>query len=102
MISKLFFMKMMIRNPTLVQKSIRKFTIVSSKLLEENEHLVDSVLDLYATKMKQIVLDRSLLEKNKIIIPPIRMRRLEDTVEILRNNKLCSGMFSKMMIIKFV
>jgi len=49
------------------------------------------MLDLYALKMKKILLDRTILEKNKIIVPPLRLRNPEYTLESLRNSNLCSG-----------
>jgi len=43
------------------------------------------------TKLKKILLDRSLLEKVKVIVPPVRIRNREDTLESLKKERLTAG-----------
>lgn len=70
---------------------LQRFSIMQDKLLKETDNVDQPILDLYAKRMRKIVLDRTILQKDKLIIPTIRLREEDDTLEKLRNSKLCAG-----------
>jgi hypothetical protein len=67
------------------------FAAVRSKYLEGIEHVADPVMDAYAKRFRKIILDRSILAKDKLVVPVVRLRQEEDTLEKLRANHLCAG-----------
>jgi hypothetical protein len=91
MLSSLKYLKQAKQLMTLCQLPTRSFTIVNRELMDQNEYLMDPIMDLYTMKMKKIMLDRSILEKHRILVPPVRLRREDDTLELCRRNKLTPG-----------
>ena len=71
--------------------SVRGFSFIPHDQLKESDHLDQPFLDIYAKRLRKIVLDRTILQKDKLIIPAIRLRQEDDTLEKLRNSKLCAG-----------
>lgn len=65
--------------------------IVRSRDLKGMEHVAEPIMDLYAKRFRKIILDRTILAKDKIIIPAVRLREESDTLEKLRKNQLCAG-----------
>lgn len=52
------------------------------------------MLEIFSKRLRKIVLDRTILEKQKLIVPSIRLRQTEDTLEKLRNSSLCAGVIN--------
>jgi len=69
----------------------RGFVNVSKEKSQETEHLYQPMLEIFSKRLRKIVLDRTILEKQKLIVPSIRLRQTEDTLEKLRNSSLCAG-----------
>ena len=46
--------------------------------------MVQPVLDILENKFRRIGLDHTVLDKRKVIVPAVRLRRKEDTLNKLR------------------
>lgn len=69
---------------------MRNFSKINP-FVPETDHMIEPMLDLYTKRLRKIVLDRTILQKNKLIVPTVRLRQEDDTLEKLRNSKLCAG-----------
>ena len=68
---------------------------VSKENSKETEHLYTPMLETFSKRLRKIVLDRTILEKQKLIVPSVRLRQVDDTLEKLRNSRLCAGKYSR-------
>lgn len=71
--------------------AIRNFSILPYQFAKETEHSYQPLLDLYAKRIRKIGLDKSVLEKTKLVVPALRVRQIDDTLEKLRNARECAG-----------
>jgi hypothetical protein len=59
----------------------------------EIDESAEGQFDVYKKRMRQIFLDRSILPRTKMILPALRIRKVEDTLEKLRGKNECAGIF---------
>jgi hypothetical protein len=71
--------------------------VIRSVYLKGLEYGAEPVMDLYAKRFRKIILDRTILAKDKLIIPAVRVRQEEDTLEKLRKGHLCAGKIKQMI-----
>lgn len=67
------------------------FSGLNSRDLDDNMYHSEAVMDLYAKRFRKIILDRTILTKDKVIIPSVRLREEADTLKKLRESQLCAG-----------
>lgn len=72
----------------------RNFVIIPNRFAKESEFGYQPILDLYAKRMRKIGLDRTVLDKNNIVLPALRLRQEDDTLEKLRNARECPGVIN--------
>jgi len=72
----------------------RGFVNVSKENSRETEHLYNPMLETFSKRLRKIVLDRTILEKHKLVVPSVRVRQVDDTLEKLRNSRLCAGVIN--------
>jgi len=72
---------------------MRNFSKINP-FVPETDHMIEPMLDLYTKRLRKIVLDRTILQKNKLIVPTVRLRQEDDTLEKLRNSKLCAAVIN--------
>lgn len=75
----------------LVNQVRRSFTIIPAKFAKEAKWNTENALHHYALKMRKIALDRTILDKEKIIVPVKRIRTEQDTLAYLRERNECAG-----------
>lgn len=75
--------------------SIRSFAVLPHQFAKETEHTYQPLLDIYAKRIRKIGLDKTVLEKTKTVVPALRVRQEDDTLEKLRNAGECAGLYSK-------
>jgi len=76
---------------SLLTPSSYNFIVVNTKMFEKNKYNLQGVLDHYSMKLRKLALERSILEKEKVVLKVVRLRRPEDTLDYLRKNKLCAA-----------
>ena len=52
-------------------------------------------IDLFAKRLRKIAIEKTLLKKNKLVVPATRVRKESDTLMYLRNLKLCPAVIAK-------
>jgi hypothetical protein len=67
------------------------FSGLSSRDIDDNIYHGDAIMDLYAKRFRKIILDRTILSKDKIVLPALRLREEADTLAHLRKNHQCAG-----------
>lgn len=62
-----------------------------NSIFPKTDHRIEPVLELFTKRLRKIVLDRTILQKNRLVVPVTRIRQEDDTLEKLRNSSLCAG-----------
>ena len=55
---------------------------------------MEDQIEILSKRFRKIALDNTILEKEKIILPVLRIRQIEDTLASLRKSQLCSGKYN--------
>ena len=85
------YLKGFIKAPRLLFSQTSFGFSIRSKYITGLEYAADPVMDAYAKRFRKIILDRSILAKDKMVVPVVRLRQEDDTLEKLRTNFLCAG-----------
>ena len=70
------------------------FVITNYRNFRRAEYTLEPILNLYAKKFRKMALDNSLLEKSKMIIPSLRLRKMDDNDGLISLKKRgeCAGL----------
>ena len=84
---------------TLFTLASRNFVVTNTRNYQQNKYNLQGTLDHYSMKLRKLALERSILDKEKVVLKIARLRKEEDTLAHLKKNNMCAGELSSTLFL---